>query len=60
MKLCQKEIENIALLARNLKAIVTKKSFKERLKTAQNYLQKLKFLVEDMSVDSWNFYYFNK
>ncbi|KAI4500926.1 hypothetical protein M0802_004137 [Mischocyttarus mexicanus] len=47
MKLCQREMESIGTMARNLKAIVTKNSFKERLKTAQGYLQKLKFLVED-------------
>lgn len=49
MKLCQIELENIAVMSRNLKAIVTKSSFKERFKTAQSYLQKLKFLVEDVS-----------
>jgi len=48
-KLCQREIENIGILSRNLKALVTKSSFKERLKTAHSYLQKLKFLVEDVS-----------
>ncbi|XP_043482896.1 otoferlin-like isoform X2 [Leptopilina heterotoma] len=46
-KLCQMEIENMSVMARNLKAIVTKSSFKERLKTAQTYLQKLKFLIDD-------------
>lgn len=48
-KLCQRELENIGIMARNLKALVTKSSFKERLKTAQSYLQKLKFLVDDVS-----------
>lgn len=48
-KLCQRELENIGIMSRNLKAVVTKSSFKERLKTAQGYLQKLKFLVEDVS-----------
>jgi len=48
-KLCQREVENIGILSRNLKALVTKSSFKERLKTAHSYLQKLKFLVEDVS-----------
>lgn len=48
-KLCQRELENIGIMSRNLKALVTKSSFKERLKTAQSYLQKLKFLVEDVS-----------
>ncbi|XP_046836781.1 otoferlin isoform X1 [Vespa crabro] len=46
-KLCQREMESIGTMARNLKAIITKNSFKERLKTAQSYLQKLKFLIED-------------
>jgi len=41
--------EQIGSMARNLKALVTKNSFKERYKTAQTYLQKLKFLVEDVS-----------
>lgn len=36
-------------MARNLKALVTKHSFKDRFKTAQTYLQKLKFLIEDVS-----------
>lgn len=36
-------------MARNLKALVTKHSFKERYKTAHTYLTKLKFLVEDVS-----------
>ncbi|XP_069701783.1 otoferlin-like [Periplaneta americana] len=47
LKLCQREIEQIGNMARNLKALVTKHSFKERYKTAQSYLQKLRFLVED-------------
>ncbi|XP_076380507.1 otoferlin isoform X2 [Megalopta genalis] len=47
MKLCQRELENIGILSRNLKAVITRSSFKERLKTAQGYLQKLKFLIED-------------
>ncbi|XP_076179645.1 otoferlin isoform X2 [Ptiloglossa arizonensis] len=46
-KLCQRELENVGIMARNLKAVVTKSSFKERLRTAQGYLQKLKLLVED-------------
>lgn len=48
-KLCQRELETIGMISRNLKAVVTKSSFKERLKTAQGYLQKLKFLIEDVS-----------
>lgn len=37
--------------SRNLKAIVTKYSLKERFKTAQSYLQKLKNLIEDVSAN---------
>lgn len=48
-KVCQRELESIGAMSRNLKAVVTKSSFKERLKTAQGYLQKLRFLVEDVS-----------
>ncbi|XP_018569831.1 otoferlin-like [Anoplophora glabripennis] len=47
LKLCQREIENIGIAARNLRALVTKSSFKERYKTSQTYLTKLKFLTED-------------
>ncbi|CAG9763070.1 unnamed protein product [Ceutorhynchus assimilis] len=47
LKLCQREIEHIGNNSRNLKALVTKNSFKERYKTAQSYLSKLKFLTED-------------
>ena len=53
--------KGIGMMSRNLKAVVTKSSFKERLRTAQGYLQKLKFLVEDVSVaqptSSINFYF---
>ncbi|XP_050515061.1 otoferlin-like [Diabrotica virgifera virgifera] len=47
IKLCQREIEQIGVSARNLKALVTKSSFKERFKTAQKFLGKLKFLIDD-------------
>ncbi|GLV33991.1 misfire [Carabus blaptoides fortunei] len=47
MKLCQREIEHMATAARNLRAVVTRSSIKERYKTAQTYLTKLRFLVED-------------
>ncbi|KAK5642921.1 hypothetical protein RI129_009088 [Pyrocoelia pectoralis] len=47
MKLCQREIENMGTMARNLRAVVTKSSLKERYKTAQSYLTKLKSLIED-------------
>uniref|UniRef100_A0A6P7GTG0 Otoferlin-like n=1 Tax=Diabrotica virgifera virgifera TaxID=50390 RepID=A0A6P7GTG0_DIAVI len=48
IKLCQREIEQIGVSARNLKALVTKSSFKERFKTAQKFLGKLKFLIDDL------------
>jgi otoferlin len=51
MKLCQREVESIGNMARNLRALVTRSSMKERYKTAQTYLQKLRFLVEDVSLD---------
>ncbi|XP_037920162.1 otoferlin-like isoform X1 [Hermetia illucens] len=47
MKLCQREIESLGNMARNLRALVTKNSAKERFRTAQTYLQKIKFLVDD-------------
>lgn len=49
VKLCQREIETIGNMARNLRALVTRSSLKERFKTAQNYLQKLRFLIDDVS-----------
>lgn len=49
VKLCQREIETIGNMARNLRALVTRSSLKERYKTAQTYHQKLRFLIEDVS-----------
>ncbi|TMW49673.1 hypothetical protein DOY81_005242 [Sarcophaga bullata] len=49
IKLCLREIESLGNLARNLRALVTRSSLKERFKQAQNYLQKLKFLIDDVS-----------
>ncbi|KAF4526881.1 hypothetical protein B566_EDAN013792 [Ephemera danica] len=46
-KLCLREIEHVGSLARNLKAIVTRSSIRERYKAAQSYLQRLRFLVDD-------------
>lgn len=43
--------ENIGSMARNLKALVTRRSFKERFKTAQSYLQKLKAIIDDVILD---------
>ncbi|XP_058978172.1 otoferlin-like [Musca domestica] len=47
MKLCTREIESLGNLARNLRALVTKSSLKERFKQAQTYMPKLKFLIDD-------------
>lgn len=47
MKLCQREVESIENMSRNLRALVTRSSMKERYKTAQSYYQKLKFLIDD-------------
>ncbi|XP_076264991.1 otoferlin-like isoform X1 [Rhynchophorus ferrugineus] len=47
LKHCQRELEHIGSSSRNLKALVTRNSFKDRYKTAQSYLTKLKFLTED-------------
>lgn len=49
MKLCQREIEAVGNMSRNLRALVTKNSMRERFKAAQSYLQKLRFLVDDVS-----------
>ncbi|XP_055522373.1 otoferlin-like isoform X2 [Wyeomyia smithii] len=47
MKLCLREVESIGNMSRNLRALVTKSSMKERYKTAHSYLGKLRFLVDD-------------
>lgn len=49
VKLLIREIESIGNLARNLRALVTRSSLKERYKTAQTYHQKLRFIIEDVS-----------
>lgn len=49
IKLCQRDIETIGNMARNLRALVTRSSLKERFKTAQSYLQKLRFLIDEVS-----------
>lgn len=54
IKLCQREIESIGNMSRNLKALVTRSSLKERFKTAHTYLAKLKFLYEDVSDSKTN------
>lgn len=48
VKLLLREVETIGNMARNLRALVTRSSLKERYKTAQTYLQKLRFLIEDV------------
>lgn len=52
--------ENIGKMARTLKAIVTKNSFKERYRTALGYLQKIKGLYEDVceNYDNMFFYFY--
>lgn len=42
--------ESLGNLSRNLRALVTRSSLKERFKQAQNYLQKLKFLIDDVRI----------
>ncbi|XP_035446116.2 otoferlin isoform X5 [Spodoptera frugiperda] len=46
-KLCVYEIEQIAAMAKSLRALITKHSIKERLRTAYSYLNMLKHLCED-------------
>lgn len=48
VKLLLREVETIGNMARNLRALVTRSSLKERYKTAHTYLQKLRFLIEDV------------
>lgn len=50
MKLCQRDVESIGNMSRNLRALVTRSSMKERYKTAQSYLQKLRFLIDDVGL----------
>ncbi|CAH0716714.1 unnamed protein product, partial [Brenthis ino] len=46
-KICIHEIDQLSILTRGLKALITKHSIKDRLRTAFNYLTKLKHLCED-------------
>ncbi|CAH0402078.1 unnamed protein product [Chilo suppressalis] len=46
-KLCLYEIEQISTMAKSLKALITKHSIKDRLRTAYSYLNRLKHLCED-------------
>nr|XP_034839510.1 otoferlin-like [Maniola hyperantus] len=47
LKLCISEIEQISGLTRSLKALITKNSLKDKLRTAFAYLNRLKHLCED-------------
>lgn len=49
MKLCQREVEAVGNVARNVRALVTRNSMRERYKAAQALLQRLRFLVNDVS-----------
>ncbi|XP_077301198.1 ferlin family C2 domain-containing myoferlin misfire [Arctopsyche grandis] len=46
-ELCLLKIATLSTKSRSLKANVTKSSYKDRYKTAQTFLTKLKFLIED-------------
>ncbi|XP_032526397.2 otoferlin-like [Danaus plexippus] len=46
-KLCLREIEQMSTLTKSLKAVVTKHSIKDRIRTAYGYLNRLKHLCED-------------
>ncbi|XP_053624309.1 otoferlin-like isoform X2 [Plodia interpunctella] len=46
-KMCIYEIEQICSLSKTLKALITKNSLKDRLRTAYSYLTKLKHICED-------------
>jgi hypothetical protein len=50
--------EQIGKMSRTLKAIVTKNSFKERYRTATSYLQKIKALIEDVSIITYLKFFF--
>ncbi|XP_075991116.1 otoferlin-like [Anticarsia gemmatalis] len=46
-KMCVYELDQIATMAKSLKALITKHSLKDRIRTAYSYLNKLKHLCED-------------
>ncbi|KAG8190919.1 hypothetical protein JTE90_014400 [Oedothorax gibbosus] len=46
-KLCQRELDHIATISRTMKPLVTKNTIKEKLRTAQGFLKKLRDLTED-------------
>ncbi|CAN8001099.1 unnamed protein product, partial [Ixodes hexagonus] len=47
LKHCQREVDHIGTVARTMKALVTKNSFKEKLRTTNGLLQKLTDLIDD-------------
>ncbi|XP_041986381.1 otoferlin [Aricia agestis] len=46
-KLCIAEVDSVSSMTRHLKALITKHSIKDRMRTAYTYLRKLKHLCED-------------
>ncbi|XP_054723978.1 otoferlin-like [Uloborus diversus] len=46
-KLCQRELDHIATISRTMKPLVTRNSIKEKLRTAQGFLKKIRELTED-------------
>ncbi|CAN8025240.1 unnamed protein product [Ixodes persulcatus] len=47
LKHCQREVDHIGTMARTMKALVTKNSFKEKLRTTNGLLLKLTDLIDD-------------
>ncbi|KAH9363613.1 hypothetical protein HPB48_004134 [Haemaphysalis longicornis] len=50
LKHCQREIDHVGTMARTMKALVTKNSFKEKLRSTNGLLQKLSDLVDDVRI----------
>ncbi|EEC19061.1 conserved hypothetical protein [Ixodes scapularis] len=48
LKHCQREVDHIGTMARTMKALVTKNSFKEKLRTTNGLLLKLTDLIDDV------------
>ncbi|UYV81940.1 FER1L6 [Cordylochernes scorpioides] len=46
-KLCQRELDHLATVARTMKPLIAKNNLKEKLRTAQGFLQRLRELTED-------------
>ncbi|CAG4962252.1 unnamed protein product [Parnassius apollo] len=47
LKMCIYEVDQISALTKNLRALITKHSIKDRISTAFNYLKRLKQICED-------------